>query len=130
MLGRANPPLERWQRPARPRKVADLRTANPAPRIRLDARISLCLSEIVVARHHLEPEFIAKLIHSTIGMRASEEDETSGLDRAFHAETAYDFSAVGGSNSSARPAPAVPASGQQRDEATTDGRHSEKKVDA
>jgi Amt family ammonium transporter len=44
---------------------------------------------------------IAKLIHVTIGMRASEDEETSGLDRAYHAETAYDFSAVGGSHSGA-----------------------------
>ncbi|MHC0433332.1 ammonium transporter [Streptomyces sp. O3] len=40
---------------------------------------------------------LAKIVDSTIGFRASEDDETSGVDQAFHAETAYDFSAVGGS---------------------------------
>jgi Amt family ammonium transporter len=40
---------------------------------------------------------IAKFVDLTIGFRASEDDETSGLDQVFHAETAYDFSAVGGS---------------------------------
>ncbi|MET8679434.1 ammonium transporter [Streptomyces sp. NPDC004647] len=40
---------------------------------------------------------LAKLVDVTIGFRASEDDETSGVDQAFHAETAYDFSAVGGS---------------------------------
>ncbi|MEU8569925.1 ammonium transporter [Streptomyces pathocidini] len=39
---------------------------------------------------------LAKLVDATIGFRASEDDETSGADQAFHAETAYDFSAVGG----------------------------------
>ncbi|MFP3987641.1 ammonium transporter [Streptomyces sp. E11-3] len=39
---------------------------------------------------------LAKIVDSTIGFRASEDDETSGVDQAFHAETAYDFSAVGG----------------------------------
>jgi Amt family ammonium transporter len=39
---------------------------------------------------------LAKLIDMTIGFRASEDDEVSGLDQAYHAETAYDFSAVGG----------------------------------
>ncbi|MER5972045.1 ammonium transporter [Streptomyces sp. NPDC002055] len=40
---------------------------------------------------------LAKFVDATIGFRASEDDETSGVDQAFHAETAYDFSAVGGS---------------------------------
>ncbi|MBI0384448.1 ammonium transporter, partial [Streptomyces albiflaviniger] len=33
---------------------------------------------------------LAKLIHVTIGFRASEDDELGGVDQAFHAETAYD----------------------------------------
>lgn len=42
---------------------------------------------------------LAKIVDVTIGFRASEDDETSGVDMAFHAESAYDFSAVGGSPS-------------------------------
>ncbi|WUK15008.1 ammonium transporter [Kitasatospora sp. NBC_00374] len=34
---------------------------------------------------------LAKLVDLTVGLRASEDDETSGVDLAFHAETAYDF---------------------------------------
>ncbi|GGO90117.1 ammonium transporter [Wenjunlia tyrosinilytica] len=40
---------------------------------------------------------LAKLVDGTVGFRASEDDETAGVDQAFHAETAYDFSALGGS---------------------------------
>ena len=72
---------------------------------------------------------LAKLIHVTIGFRASEDDETSGLDRAYHAETAYDFSAVGGSSSAARPLAAPPGAGGQHD-AEKAGRITDKKVDA
>ncbi|WP_354643069.1 ammonium transporter [Kitasatospora camelliae] len=35
---------------------------------------------------------LAKAVDLTVGFRASEDDETSGTDQAFHAETAYDFS--------------------------------------
>ncbi|MFJ9208006.1 ammonium transporter [Streptomyces sp. NPDC102264] len=42
---------------------------------------------------------LAKIVDATIGFRASEDDETSGVDMAYHAESAYDFSAVGGSPS-------------------------------
>ncbi|MFD8383607.1 ammonium transporter [Streptomyces sp. NPDC059679] len=38
---------------------------------------------------------LAKAIDVTIGLRASEDEEVGGLDQAYHAETAYDFSAVG-----------------------------------
>ena len=30
-------------------------------------------------------------IHKTIGFRASQDDEVTGLDQAAHAETAYEF---------------------------------------
>jgi Amt family ammonium transporter len=40
---------------------------------------------------------LAKLVDRTVGFRATDDEETSGVDQAFHAETAYDFSAVGGS---------------------------------
>ncbi|MFE4538409.1 ammonium transporter [Streptomyces scopuliridis] len=42
---------------------------------------------------------LAKIVDATIGFRASEDDETSGVDMAYHAESAYDYSAVGGSPS-------------------------------
>ncbi|MFI6703943.1 ammonium transporter [Streptomyces sp. NPDC050509] len=42
---------------------------------------------------------LAKIVDVTIGFRASEDDETSGVDMAYHAESAYDYSAVGGSPS-------------------------------
>ncbi|MFI9719547.1 ammonium transporter [Streptomyces sp. NPDC052396] len=41
---------------------------------------------------------LAKLVDKTIGFRASADDELSGVDQAFHAETAYDLSAVGGTS--------------------------------
>jgi Amt family ammonium transporter len=78
---------------------------------------------------------IAKAIHKTMGFRATEEDETTGLDHAFHAETAYDFGAVGGSTATGRPAPAptpapgAEAGGSGAGEVATD-RHTDKKVDA
>ncbi|WP_188828285.1 ammonium transporter [Nocardia camponoti] len=39
---------------------------------------------------------IAFAIKFTIGLRASDESESAGLDESEHAETAYDFAAVGG----------------------------------
>ncbi|WP_329455429.1 ammonium transporter [Streptomyces sp. NBC_01497] len=39
---------------------------------------------------------LAKLVDKTIGFRASDEDEITGLDMTQHAESAYDFTAVGG----------------------------------
>ncbi|MBT2384007.1 ammonium transporter [Streptomyces sp. ISL-11] len=43
---------------------------------------------------------LAKAVDKVIGFRADEDDELGGIDQAFHAETAYDFSAVGGVSSS------------------------------
>lgn len=37
---------------------------------------------------------IAKLIDKTIGFRSTSEDESTGLDQVYHAETAYDFSSI------------------------------------
>jgi Amt family ammonium transporter len=42
---------------------------------------------------------LAKGVDKTIGFRVSEDEETSGVDMALHAESAYDFSALGGSPS-------------------------------
>ncbi|WP_436739163.1 ammonium transporter [Streptomyces sp. BBFR102] len=58
---------------------------------------------------------LAKFVDATIGFRASEEDEAGGVDQAYHAESAYDFSAVGASLTSgnlpkADAAPAAPNS--------------------
>ncbi|REF35204.1 ammonium transporter [Thermasporomyces composti] len=39
---------------------------------------------------------IGKAIDATIGFRVSTEDEVNGIDLAEHAETAYDFSTIGG----------------------------------
>ncbi|KPI12423.1 ammonium transporter [Actinobacteria bacterium OK074] len=39
---------------------------------------------------------LAFLIQKTIGFRATEDDEVTGLDQTAHAETAYDFSGTGG----------------------------------
>lgn len=37
---------------------------------------------------------IAKFIQSTIGFRSKAEDESTGLDQVYHAESAYDFSSI------------------------------------
>ncbi|MCU7706768.1 ammonium transporter [Streptomyces albidoflavus] len=58
---------------------------------------------------------LAKSVDVTIGFRAPEEDEVGGVDQAYHAESAYDFTAVGASLTSgnlpkADAAPAAPNS--------------------
>ncbi|UED86873.1 ammonium transporter [Streptomyces profundus] len=62
---------------------------------------------------------LAKIIDSTMGFRASEEEETAGLDLAYHAETGYDFSQAG---SGSVPSSTVPS--------TADTAAGDKKVDA
>ncbi|WP_037781668.1 ammonium transporter [Kitasatospora purpeofusca] len=54
---------------------------------------------------------LAKAIDRTIGFRVAEEVEVAGIDQAEHAESAYDFSALGSGlgRSSAAPAPATAA---------------------
>ncbi|MGW3932120.1 ammonium transporter [Streptomyces microflavus] len=47
---------------------------------------------------------IALVLHKTIGMRVSEDEEISGIDQIEHAETAYDFSGAGGGTVSRTPA--------------------------
>ncbi|MFG2738257.1 ammonium transporter [Streptomyces harbinensis] len=63
---------------------------------------------------------LAKIIDVTIGFRSSEEEETAGLDQAYHAETGYDFSQTG--TGSVTVASSVPA--------TTQTAAGDKKVDA
>jgi ammonium transporter, Amt family len=41
---------------------------------------------------------LALIVKFTVGLRLSEEDEATGADESEHAETAYDFVAVGGSS--------------------------------
>ena len=43
---------------------------------------------------------VALIVKYTIGLRISEEDESSGIDEAEHAETGYDLAGVGGGGSS------------------------------
>ncbi|MEU2822948.1 ammonium transporter [Streptomyces bacillaris] len=50
---------------------------------------------------------IALVLHKTIGMRVSEDDEISGIDQVEHAETAYDFSGTGGGSVARTTAPAT-----------------------
>ncbi|WP_431782964.1 ammonium transporter [Streptomyces chumphonensis] len=72
---------------------------------------------------------LAKLVDVTMGLRADEDDEVAGVDQAFHAETAYDFSQVGTSSARAAVAPA----GRPGTDTTTDapeGKTEGKKVDA
>ncbi|MGC9536489.1 ammonium transporter [Streptomyces sp. UG1] len=59
---------------------------------------------------------IAFAIQKTIGFRASEDDEVSGIDQAAHAETAYDFSGAGGGAAKASVAtPAATAASKKVD---------------
>jgi ammonium transporter, Amt family len=39
---------------------------------------------------------LALIVKFTVGLRLSDEDEATGADESEHAETAYDFVAVGG----------------------------------
>ncbi|WP_240136824.1 ammonium transporter [Streptomyces sp. MUM 178J] len=71
---------------------------------------------------------LAKFVDVTIGFRASEDDEVSGVDMAFHAESAYDFSAVGGSP--AGRAVAAPTADQDGTSAAAQQQSQNKKVDA
>ncbi|MFE6286848.1 ammonium transporter [Streptomyces sp. NPDC057877] len=49
---------------------------------------------------------LAFVIQKTIGFRASEDDEVTGIDQSAHAETAYDFSSAAASHITAAAAPA------------------------
>lgn len=60
---------------------------------------------------------IAFAIQKTIGFRASEEDEMTGVDQALHAETAYDFSSAAGSHISASTPSSVAATESKKVEA-------------
>ncbi|WP_215449194.1 ammonium transporter [Streptomyces sp. ATCC 21386] len=57
---------------------------------------------------------IAFAIQKTIGFRASEEDEITGVDQALHAETAYDFSSAAGSHISASTTSSIAAATESK----------------
>ncbi len=56
---------------------------------------------------------IGYLIKVTIGFRVTEEDEVTGVDETGHAETAYDFSTLGGGTGLGGPRPSVIPSGTE-----------------
>ncbi|MFR9795800.1 ammonium transporter [Streptomyces sp. MS06] len=61
---------------------------------------------------------IAFALQKTIGFRATEDDEVTGLDQTAHAETAYDFSSAAGSHiATTAPTQAGPAAESKKVEA-------------
>lgn len=64
----------------------------------------------VLAYSLLVSAALAFLLDRTVGMRVGEDDEISGIDRAEHAETAYDFGGAGGTTAP-RVVAAAPGSG-------------------
>ncbi|MFF8593155.1 ammonium transporter [Streptomyces sp. NPDC015220] len=58
----------------------------------------------VLAYSLIASAVLALLVDKAIGMRVTEDEEISGIDRAEHAETAYDFSGAGGGVVGAAPA--------------------------
>ncbi|MEY9966375.1 Amt family ammonium transporter [Streptacidiphilus sp. MAP12-16] len=72
---------------------------------------------------------IGKVIDKTMGFRVSEDVEVAGIDQAEHAESAYDFSAVGAALSRAL-APSTAGTEDEAEEATAEEAAAETKVDA
>ncbi|MFI9331842.1 ammonium transporter [Kitasatospora sp. NPDC052868] len=62
---------------------------------------------VVAAYSFVLSWLLAKAIDKTVGFRVAEEVEVAGIDQTEHAESAYDFSAVGASLARTTPAPAV-----------------------
>ena len=81
---------------------------------------------VVLAYSFVVSFALGKLVDVILGFRATEDEETTGVDQAYHAETAYDFSAVGGSIERAG-VRAAPARGEIK---TGAGAPVQKKVDA
>ncbi|MBB5116719.1 Amt family ammonium transporter [Streptomyces eurocidicus] len=89
----------------------------------------------VMAYSFVASWLLAKLVDRTIGLRAAEDDELAGIDQAFHAETAYDFSAVGAISATRGGGhPAGPGHAQddrdRDDQSGTQDKKANKKVDA
>ncbi|MFF8387466.1 ammonium transporter [Streptomyces kanasensis] len=61
----------------------------------------------VLAYSFVVSAVLALVIHRTIGMRVTEDDEVVGIDQGEHAETAYDFSGAGGGTAPRRSVPAT-----------------------
>ncbi|MEU6236440.1 ammonium transporter [Kitasatospora sp. NPDC047058] len=61
---------------------------------------------VVAAYSFVLSWLLAKAIDKTVGFRVAEEVEVAGIDQAEHAESAYDFSAVGAGLARTTPAPA------------------------
>ncbi|MEU5365304.1 ammonium transporter [Streptomyces sp. NPDC005925] len=57
---------------------------------------------------------LALLLDKTIGMRIGEDEEVAGIDRAEHAETAYDFSGAGGGIAARTGAPTPVAAAENK----------------
>ncbi|MEU5794626.1 ammonium transporter [Streptomyces sp. NPDC047813] len=75
---------------------------------------------------------LAFLLDKTIGMRISQDEEVSGIDRAEHAESAYDYSGAGGGVLGSALSAAAGASGGKQPENQGDKKSGKqtKKVDA
>ncbi|MEU1852072.1 ammonium transporter [Streptomyces sp. NPDC019990] len=71
----------------------------------------------VLAYSLIVSAILAFVLHKTIGMRVSEDEEVTGIDQAEHAETAYDFSGAGGgaARTAAAPAPVAAAASKKVD---------------
>ena len=81
---------------------------------------------IVFAYSFVVSGLIALLVHKTIGLRVSEEDEITGVDQTEHAETAYDWGGLSGAvhrtalsvaGATAPPAEKITASSDEKVEA-------------
>ncbi|MEU1422727.1 ammonium transporter [Kitasatospora sp. NPDC005751] len=79
---------------------------------------------VVAAYSFVVSWLLAKAIDSTVGFRVAEEVEVAGIDQAEHAESAYDFSALGAGP--ARMAAAVVAESTSGPAARAAGKNTEK----
>ena len=80
----------------------------------------------VIAFSFVASWLLAKLVDLVIGFRATDEEERTGLDQAFHAETAYDLTGSGGLLGNRTVAPAttdVQASAASEDDQPTADRN-------
>ncbi len=72
----------------------------------MTARQQALAAALVMAYSFLLTLVIALVVRATVGLRASEEEEVTGLDTTVHAESAYEFGGLGGGGSALSPAPA------------------------
>ncbi|MHA6784477.1 ammonium transporter [Pseudonocardia saturnea] len=80
----------------------------------------------VLAYSGIVTAIIAFALKFTIGLRVSDEDETTGIDETEHAESGYDFSSLrgGGGLGSSRPAPDTSTHSARDHEPATAGKES------